>query len=164
MPARRRLATTKLSAAEERRLVTDYNIRFEGPVLPSQWPAQYSAIYQTVRTIETVKYEEYISQAPSSPADKTRQIRTLNRAHALIRAASDCRKASLHEGEWRRSTEDLLLRHFDDELECSTCGNRLWLAEFRGVLGRPTRAMCVCNPNETLRGEVGFPLTCESDT
>ncbi|KAF9888240.1 hypothetical protein FE257_008809 [Aspergillus nanangensis] len=153
MPPRKRPGT-KLSPAQERSLVKDYGIQFEGPVLRSQWPSQYNAIYQTIQSIESVKYSEYVERKPSCSWERIRQIKTLNRVHALVRNAFDCRKASLNEDEWRRSTEAHVLRHFDDELECPTCRNRLSIAEFRGVLGEPTRTMCTCNPNETLRVEV----------
>ncbi|THC88297.1 hypothetical protein EYZ11_012260 [Aspergillus tanneri] len=117
--------------AEQRRLIEDYRIRFEGPLLSSQWPTRYH----------------------SSP-QRVQRVRTLNRVHTLIRAAQDCRKSSLHEEQWRRSTEAHLLQHFDEDIECHSCKKPLWVAEFPALGEADTRALCFCNPFETIRGEV----------
>ncbi|KAF5857423.1 hypothetical protein ETB97_005770 [Aspergillus alliaceus] len=130
----------KLTPAEERRLIHEYGIRFEGPILTSHWPPQYSLIYGKLREIEGVKYDQYRSSLDSSP-HRVKRVRSLNRAHTLIRAAHDCRKSSLHEEEWRRSTEAHLLKHFDGEVEC------------------PARQLCVCNPNETIRDELSSDVS-----
>ncbi|KAL2831480.1 hypothetical protein BDW59DRAFT_140211 [Aspergillus cavernicola] len=161
----------KLSLDEQRALIDEYGIRFQGPLLSTQWPASYALIFSKVREIEDVKYERYRSSLDSCPR-KIQRVRTLNRVHRLVRGVSDCRKSSLNEEEWRRSTEFYLLQHFNDEIAwyCGSCGNRTWVAEFKFDPSHSTSTnsgrnespavipVCSCNPNETIQAEV----PCES--
>ena len=55
MPPRKKKPTKE----EFYQLTRDYNIRFEGPVPPRDWPGQYKHLFYTVRKIDTIRYDDY---------------------------------------------------------------------------------------------------------
>jgi hypothetical protein len=107
----------KLSKQEERELIDRHKIKFEGPVSPNSWPEQNSAIFTTIRKIEDIKYNTYVSQIQANTPEGVKRMRTVNKAKCLVSAAYDCRLLEANEFTWRSRIEFPLLARFEEDIE-----------------------------------------------
>ena len=48
-----------IDVKEEYRLVREKRISFEGPAPPKEWPSLYRHLFQPIRDINRVRYDEY---------------------------------------------------------------------------------------------------------
>ncbi|EER25114.1 hypothetical protein CPC735_017160 [Coccidioides posadasii C735 delta SOWgp] len=147
----------KLSREKERRLVDQHNIKFDGPIQPSEWPTSYAQIFRKVRDIEKVRSDEYCSSQRNDLLEAQRN-RNFNRASNLVNAAYECRISSLDEENWRRKTEDFLLKRFSSDSKCELCRKYRWISEFRvaapsfvalETFPDSARKICLCSYNQT---------------
>jgi hypothetical protein len=64
----------RFSQADLRRKVSDYRIRFEGPVPPTQWPEEHKYNFRVIRALQFLQYEEYKEDHQIHP-DRRREYR-----------------------------------------------------------------------------------------
>lgn len=85
-----------------RDLIEEYNISFDGPIPPSSWPVLYRDIFQNIRDIERLRFDEY---GPNEKRGMLSVAEMKVRVRRLIRIAQDCRKQRKNEVGWRLHTE-----------------------------------------------------------
>lgn len=105
----------KPTPQELQRLIEEHNISFEGPVPPSEWPAQYADVFRNIRNIGRTEYTEY---KPNATRGLLTVAGTKKRVRELVCSADKCRKQSLNfnEEDWRGETEDKVLGRFAAEV------------------------------------------------
>lgn len=103
---------------EERRLMEQYEISFDGPLLPRDWPVQYKEIFEKIRQIVRETYDDYgkdgrldhrLTVLPNIPQIK-------RRACELLREAHRCRRQRVNEATWRLSIEHFIISQFRAEV------------------------------------------------
>ena len=103
----------KLTPEQYRSLIEEYDICFDGPVPPEDWPTQYVDIFSQVHDIKRLRYEEY-------KPNERRAILTVaeikNRVARLNRIAYNCRKQRENEATWRGLTEPEIVSRFATEV------------------------------------------------
>lgn len=103
----------KLSKEEFRQLIHDKGIRFEGPVPPKEWPNQHKHLFQAIRKIDAIRYDDYKvdSRIPKERRkDFQKRIRYLReKAYFFL----DDVKAN--EATWRE-LELSILKRFDERI------------------------------------------------
>ncbi|KAF4633227.1 hypothetical protein G7Y89_g4891 [Cudoniella acicularis] len=85
------------------KLVADYNLKFEGPVPPKQWPTQYSHLFQVIRNIWANRYDDYIIRTDTDQKTVRRQkarVRDLRTNVSRLRT-----DFGINEDIWRDSIE-----------------------------------------------------------
>jgi hypothetical protein len=110
MPKVRKLP--KLTPDQHRALVEEYNISFDGPIFPSRWPAQYEHIFQKIRDIQCLRFDEY---RPEGTMEIPTVSEMKNRVLELTDIAHDCRRRRENEATWRAHTEPMIVSRFDAE-------------------------------------------------
>jgi hypothetical protein len=102
-----------LSGDGLRRLIAKYNVVFEGPLPPQEWPLRYISVSTRIKEIRRSEFDEY---GPSENRGLF-AVTQLKRAVVEINdAAKRCRKITSNEYEWRTRTEFLIMSRFDDDL------------------------------------------------
>ena len=107
-----RTSSEETKRHERRRLIADYDIVFKGPVSPSQWPAHYVSLFQEIRSIGRLSYDEYSasdSETLSMIADQKKRV------HELNTAAKSLRKHLANEMTWRLQTENFVFPRFQED-------------------------------------------------
>src|SRR4051794_13215529 len=103
----------KLTPEQHRTLVEEYNIHFEGPIASSSWPEQYVEIFQPIRDMGRLLYEEY-------KPNERRGVRTVaemkDRVARLNRIGYSCRKQRENEATWRGLAEPEIVSRFFSEV------------------------------------------------
>jgi hypothetical protein len=103
---------------EERHLMEEYEIFFDGPLLPRDWPVQYKENFEKIRQIARETYDDYgkdgrldqrLTVLPNIPQIK-------RRACELRREAYRCRRQRVNEATWRLSTEHFIIAQFRAEV------------------------------------------------
>jgi hypothetical protein len=105
---------TTLSVSERlRSWISKYNIKFEGPLPARHWPHQYAGIFQSIRDIDRVRFDEYM------PNDD-RGLLTVSELKARVininKIAYICRRARANESTWRLKMEHWILWRLDAEV------------------------------------------------
>ncbi|KIW09896.1 hypothetical protein PV08_11997 [Exophiala spinifera] len=105
----------KLSARQMRMLIDRYRIDFRGPLSPSQWPEGHPEIFNRVRQIRLIEFDEY---RPDETTDRGFSASQLKKcAYELFKVANTDRKKRANESDLRRSTEPLVFRRFREEMK-----------------------------------------------
>ncbi|KAJ5884496.1 hypothetical protein N7504_012068 [Penicillium tannophilum] len=130
----------------KRRMLSDNQINFEGPVNPTKWPQCHSTMFTAIRKIEDVRYNNYVEQFQSNNPRSLQKARTIVKADCLVSAAKQCRVEETNEETWRDKTERHLLSTFSNAVECQKCKLLRWPFEPRlGVQEtQPNFALCNC--------------------
>lgn len=109
MPPKKR-TTPKV---ELRELIRKHRIRFRGPVPSGHWPDEYKHHFQTIRQIDTIRYEEYISDQKKPKwhrEDLKRRVNYLRkRSYHLLD------DVKVNEATWRELEVEILKR-FDEDV------------------------------------------------
>lgn len=160
----------QLSPADLRQVAHDHGIRFHGPVPPSTWPIDHKHNFGVIRTLQFLRYEEYlqIERIPTSrKAGYRERVKTLR-----VKVRDLLKDINTNESSWR-VLEGLIFGKFDDpviwcvtiqpdfhtaELTCTSekCNNELSKSDFEAVSSnqerqrkldtkRNTRRFCACN-------------------
>ncbi|OKL64176.1 hypothetical protein UA08_00535 [Talaromyces atroroseus] len=117
---------------ERQNLIKAYDIVFDGPIAPRQWPRQYVPIFQKIRDIEDVKYERYVSFLTTEENETNDPLAPItDRVANLIRVAYDMRNSLANESTWRLHTESQVLGRFLTDLPCDHCRKKRWVSKFR---------------------------------
>jgi hypothetical protein len=103
----------RLKPEQHRKLVKEYNILFEGPIPPSSWPPKYAEIFQNIRDIKHLLYEEY---KPNDRRSMLAVAEMKDRVVKLNRIAHSCRKQRENEPTWRGLTEPEVVSRFAAEV------------------------------------------------
>jgi hypothetical protein len=103
----------RLTAEEHRRLVEEYNIHFEGPTTPSEWPGQYINTLRVIYDIKDLRYDGYKS---SERRSMLAIAEMKDRVGRLNRIACNCRKQRENEATWRGLTEPEIVSRFAAEV------------------------------------------------
>jgi hypothetical protein len=107
-----------LRPEEERRLMEEYEISFDGPLLSRDWPPQYKENFEKIRQIGRETYDDYgkdgrldhrLTVLPNIPQIK-------RRASKLRSQAYRCRQQRVNEATWRTSVERFVLAQFSAEV------------------------------------------------
>lgn len=111
MPAKKKKddKTEKEKELELRTQIEKSHIQFLGPIQPRKWPSQYRYIFQPIRDIERLRYDEYCE---SNSIDEGPLQRMKARVSSLVKEASQCRQRRVNEAMWRAKTEPEILRAF----------------------------------------------------
>ncbi|KAL4800581.1 hypothetical protein BDV19DRAFT_384394 [Aspergillus venezuelensis] len=155
---RRDPTNKKLTSQGQRALIRDYNIQFEGPTRPHQWPDTYSSIFGLVRDAEKIRFDEYYQAHADLEDDNSRTLhvwRMHSRVDNLVSQAYRLRESQDNEETWRMKTEHLILDRFEAELECHVCSKRRWLSDLQALPScslvaeklqerRSARSLCRC--------------------
>lgn len=133
MAPRRQKGVDKANKDSKRRdLITAYDIVFDGPIPRRKWPSRYAPIFQKIRDIESVKYEDYIEILTSQQTETHDSLRPIpERVAELIRVAYDMRNSLANEATWRSHTEHLVLNRFHHDRPCDYCHKRRWFSNFK---------------------------------
>jgi len=103
----------KLSKVEFRSLVRQHGIRFKGPVPPRDWPPEYQPHFQIIRSIDTIRYDDYRTNK-LIPRQRKEEFR--NRVRILRAKTYDfLDDAAVNESTWRE-LEQLIFKRFDDRV------------------------------------------------
>ncbi|KAL4970163.1 uncharacterized protein BDV14DRAFT_195691 [Aspergillus stella-maris] len=158
---RRNPTTKKLTSQGQRALIRNYNIQFEGPTRPHQWPKTYTSIFGLVRDAEKIRFDEYY-QAQAGLEVEEDNSRTLHvwRMHSrvdnLVNQAYRLRESQDNEETWRMKTEHLILERFEADLECHVCSKCRWRSYLQALPScslaaeklqerRSARSLCRCD-------------------
>lgn len=102
---------------ERRNLIQKYNIAFDGPIAPRQWPHKYAPIFQKIREIESIKYERYVEDLADEENETNDRLAPIpERVADLVRAAYDMRNSLANEATWRNRTETIVLDRFHSDM------------------------------------------------
>lgn len=101
----------------KRRMLSDNQINFEGPVNPTKWPQCHSTIFTAIQKIEDVRYNNYVEQFQSNNPRSLQKARTIVKVDCLVSAAKQCRVEETNEETWRDKTERHLLSTFSNAVE-----------------------------------------------
>jgi hypothetical protein len=108
----------KLTPEEVHRLMDEYQIVFEGPLIPSQWPAAYRDTFEKISQIKSVKYDRYGEDGRLN--DRTTVLANVSemkwRAWNLRNEAHQCRHHRENEETWRMRLEHLIAPRFTEEV------------------------------------------------
>lgn len=107
-----------MNSDEERELIAKHKIKFLGPLPDSRWPAHYVPLFEPLREIEKVKYDEYVREAKRRKGiPEGRQMReTIRNTQRLQNTANYCRKTGAQEQDWRANTENYVFRRFKEDV------------------------------------------------
>jgi hypothetical protein len=100
----------KLSQADLRRKVSDYGIRFEGPVPPTQWPDEHKYNFGVIRTLQFLQYEDY-KQDDQISSHRRREYQKRVR-NIRIKVGHLLDDLNPNEDSWR-ALEDPIFEKFD---------------------------------------------------
>ena len=103
--------TDQLSPVDLRQKAHDHGIRFHGPVPPSSWPTEYRHIFEVIRVLQFLRYEEYleIERIPTGrKASYEQGVKDLRKE--VRRLLKDINP---NEASWR-GPEDTIFRKFKD--------------------------------------------------
>lgn len=104
----------RLTKEQLKRLVDDYNIKFEGPVPPKQWPTKYSHLFQVIRDIWANRYDDYKDR---TDLDQKTIRKQKARVRDLRTNASRLRTDfAINENTWRDLIEKPVIGRFDQEV------------------------------------------------
>ncbi|KAL4941659.1 hypothetical protein BDV06DRAFT_194094 [Aspergillus oleicola] len=135
---RRDSTTKKLTSQGQRTLIRDYNIQFEGPIRPHQWPEKYTSIFGLVRDAEKIRFEDYYQADLEDDNSRTLHVwRMHNRVDNLVSQAYRLRESQDNEETWRMKTEHLILERFEADLDCHVCSKRRWLSDLQALPSCP---------------------------
>lgn len=111
--APRNQSEIKARMRERRNLIKAYDIVYEGPIAPRQWPLKYAPIFQRIRDIEDVKYERYVEIPTNEDIEGNDPLGPISeRVADLIRVAYDMRNSLANEATWRSRSEKIVLDRF----------------------------------------------------
>ncbi|KAF2734480.1 hypothetical protein EJ04DRAFT_244784 [Polyplosphaeria fusca] len=137
----------KLSDERLHDLIQEYNISFEGPVPPIEWPLAYSHHFHVIRSIWAQRHDSHVGKIAtlgSIQRNKARKLR--EKAKSLAKAIK------INESTWRQC-EDRVVARFNRHTICHTCGGEKWCPDFEARIldvhsndilqkKRSTRHMC----------------------
>lgn len=107
----------KLTQEELRQLIEEYNISFEGPLPPREWPERYRQTFEEIRGIGNLRIEASTSRSENNTLGQIpAQWQLKRRAIWLSRVAWRCRRERANEAQWRQETEPVVLARFDLEV------------------------------------------------
>lgn len=98
---------------EHRELIEDHDIYFDGPIPPSSWPVHYSKIFQNIRDIERLRFDEYGSNEKRGILPVAEMKKRVSKLNGI---AYKCRKQRENEATWRGHTEPEVISRFDAEV------------------------------------------------
>jgi hypothetical protein len=102
---------------ERRNLIQKYDIAFDGPIAPRQWPLIYAPIFQKIREIENIKYERYVEVLANEENETNDPLAPIfERVANLVRVAYDMRNSLANEATWRSRTENTVLDRFHSDM------------------------------------------------
>jgi hypothetical protein len=103
----------KLTPEEYRKLIETYNIHFDGPIPSSTWPVEYGKIFQNIRDIERLRFDEY---GPNEKRGLLPVAEMKDRVARVNRIAFNCRRQLENEATWRAHAEPEIFSRFDAEV------------------------------------------------
>ncbi|KAH8592079.1 hypothetical protein B0O99DRAFT_689861 [Bisporella sp. PMI_857] len=123
------MPSKKLTPEKLMQHLENHDIQFEGPIPPRKWPDRYAPLFQVIRKIWAIRYDEYIKRTDIEQKTVHRQRR---RVRAIISKTAKFRRniGSLEE-TWRDSAEKIVAEVFDEEAICCNCGNEVREAEYK---------------------------------
>ncbi|PVI00855.1 hypothetical protein DM02DRAFT_728324 [Periconia macrospinosa] len=141
------------AVAEEYRLVCEKKIDFEGPAPPKDWPNQYQHLFQSIREIDRIRYDDY-------KVDKRVEKRRLKKLKERVatlreRAYKALDDVNTNETKWRE-LETIVFQIFHERFICGRCRNQLWRVDYEANCfhkdnqdsleqNRASRKFCQCN-------------------
>jgi len=91
-----------------------FDIRFEGPVPPTEWPGRYRHHFQVIRDIWANRYDNY-SQRIGGAQKAVNKYR--NRVKTIVDEAATFREnTGRNESTWRASIENSVLEYLKKEI------------------------------------------------
>ncbi|GFG09692.1 hypothetical protein IFM5058_04552 [Aspergillus udagawae] len=153
-----------LRPEEQQRLMDEYGISFDGPLLPRDWPIQYRENFAKVRQIKQVTYDDYGRDGRlDHRLTVLSTVMHIKQEAAKLRSeAYRCRRQRVNEDTWRSSTENFITSRFKAEVVCRKCRKRFWEADFQAVQTewavaaedlrerRAKRLPCTCSNEERM--------------
>lgn len=74
-------------------------------------------MFSDIRTIEDVRYNNYLEQSQLTHLHSSQRARIMIKADYLVSAAKQCRTEETNEGTWREKTENHFLSKFSYAME-----------------------------------------------
>jgi hypothetical protein len=105
----------RISDAQRRDLIKDYNISFIQALFPEQWPASIRPTFNRVRLLVDYKYDQWRKDGYSDPTRPWRD-ETKKRADIVVQSALRCREERNNEATWRAALEAPLFARFKLEV------------------------------------------------
>lgn len=103
----------KSSNLDLRHLIWKHGIRFKGPVSPKAWPEEHKTQFRTIRNINFIQYEGYITDK-TLPKGQREALR--KKVRCLTRKANELLgDGGTTESTWRELEQTILAR-FDDNV------------------------------------------------
>ncbi|KAF2647602.1 hypothetical protein K491DRAFT_763598 [Lophiostoma macrostomum CBS 122681] len=156
----------KLSHEQYRSLVDSYDIQFLGPVPPRDWPREHNRLFEVIRKIGTLRYEDFFKERRN---DNPTVLETVRDTVRKLRArAFEIRKdTGINEAEWRDKVEHLVLGRLSvsENVVCHACGHEVWTALFEALplndnakseLKDKRKGRSHCEPSECRKRAVKF--------
>ncbi|KAG2019335.1 hypothetical protein GB937_005249 [Aspergillus fischeri] len=124
-----------LRPEDQQRLMDEYGISFDGPLLPRDWPIQHRENFAKVRQIKQETYDDYGRDGRlDHRLTVLSTVMHIKQEAAKLRSeAYRCRRQRVNEETWRWSTENFITSRFKAEVVCRKCRKRFWEADFQAV-------------------------------
>ncbi|OQV10921.1 hypothetical protein CLAIMM_14842 [Cladophialophora immunda] len=141
----------ELSKEDLQCLIKDHRIGFEGPVSEKHLPSRYKHLFQAIRRIHTICYEDRKHALSYFQKERVRHIR--------LKARNLRENTKVYESEWRDAIENYLMRLFHEEVVCYRCNGEKWESALEALPftkeqqvqvleSRAARKPCRCNQRE----------------
>ncbi|RHZ51806.1 uncharacterized protein CDV56_106392 [Aspergillus thermomutatus] len=160
-----------LRPEDQQRLMDEYGISFDGPLLPCEWPIHHRENFAKVRQIKKETYDDYGRDGRlEHRLTVLSDIMHIKQQAAKLRSeAYRCRRQRVNEGTWRLSTENIVTSRFKAEVICRKCRKRFWEADFQAEQTewavaaedlrerRAKRLPCSCSNEERMLVDIHDP-------
>ncbi|OQV02273.1 hypothetical protein CLAIMM_07502 [Cladophialophora immunda] len=150
------------SRSKEQRLRDDierFRIEFVGPVLPSEWPAEFQDLFTTIQALGNTPWLLHKPKHLDQDSDEANRWRVQQRAYELMSEAKANRRDRVNEPTLRGDTEPLVFERLKKAAKCKECSNYRWWSDIpaepsnhvdaeRLKKRRAQRQICRCHPDE----------------
>ncbi|KAL4919236.1 hypothetical protein BDW62DRAFT_179704 [Aspergillus aurantiobrunneus] len=110
------------------------NIRFLGPVPPSDWPRAHRSLFEDIQKLGDQKYSTFSESVSVDSIEKPWRRQTKQRAARLVARSRMSRNDRRNEAGWRLTIEPEVLYRFTVEVTCPRCRSRLWQSEIEAAV------------------------------
>jgi hypothetical protein len=103
-----KLREQKLREQKLRDEIERFNIEFMGPLLPSEWPAQYQKLFSKVQMLGATPWLLHKPENVGQDSDKANRWRAQQKAYELMNNAKADRRDRVNESTLRGNAEPLV--------------------------------------------------------
>jgi hypothetical protein len=110
-------------------LMKNSKISFDGPVSRSEWPEQYTGVFQDIWKMDGKRFEDLPNTRDLESLPRRIMSDFKLRISKLAMAANECRRQWRNESEWRDELEPKVFQRFDEEFNWSAFYVIFWRTE-----------------------------------